>query len=164
MKLLAIFFSIAVLLGICGSIAYNAGYIPIKQFLEIQQPIGDAEEISIEEPIKNYPEIKDVPYIDKLQYKIYGTNNSIDTVANDYKEKLENDGYRILYEGIVYKKEIPLQYYVFLKGFTAVGIIMTSDKNVTINHKTIVLYSTGNAFDYRNLIMWYKANEALFED
>lgn len=163
-KLLIIFISITILLGICGSIAYNAGFIPIKEFLEVQEPIGDAEEIDIDEPIKKYPEIKDIPYIDKLKYKIYGTNESIDAVANDYKIKLENNGYRVLYEGKVYKKEIPFQYYGFLKGFTAVGIIMTSDKNVSLNHKTMVLYSTGSAFDYRNLIMWYKANEGLFDD
>jgi len=164
MKFLIIFFSIILLLGICGSITYNSGFIPIKKFLEIQKPIGKAEEIDIDEPMKKYPEIKNIPYIDTLKYKVYGTDKTIDAVADDYKGKLEKEGYQSLYEGIVYKKDIPFQYYGFLKGITAVGIIMTSDKNISLNHETIVLYSTGSAFNYRNLLMWYKANEGLFED
>jgi hypothetical protein len=152
------------LLGIFGSFAYNAGFIPINEFLEIQEPIGKTEEIDINESLNKYPEIKDVPYIDKLKYKIFGSDEPLDDVANDYKNKLKNKGYRVLYEGIVYRKEIPFQYYGFIKGFTAVGIIMTSDKNVSLNHETMVLYSTGSAFDYRNLIMWYKANENYLED
>lgn len=164
MKLLVIFISIIVLLGIFGSIAYNAGFIPINEFLEIQEPIGKTEEIDIVEPLKKYPEIKDIPYIDKLKYKIYGSDELMDDIANDYKNKLKNKGYRILYEGTIYRKEIPFQYYGFIKGFTAVGIIMTSDKNVSLNHQTMVLYSTGSALDYRKLIMWYKANENYLED
>ena len=164
MKLLAIFISIIVLLGIFGSIAYNAGFIPVKEFLEVQEPIGKAEEINIDEPMKKYPKLKDIPYIDKLKYKVYGTDEPLDVVANDYKEKLENDGYHVLYEGIIYREETPFQYYGFIKGFTAVGIIMTSYKNVSLNHTTMVLYSTGSAFDYRNLIMWYKANENFLDD
>lgn len=164
MKFLVIFFSIIISLSICGSIAYNAGFIPIKNFLEIQKPIGKVEEIDIDKSLEKYTEIKDIPYIDKLKYKLYGTDKTIDAVANDYKKKLEKEGYQSLYEGIVYKKDIPFQYYGFLKGFTAVGIIITSDKNITLNHETMVLYSTGSTFDYRNLLMWYKGNESLFED
>jgi len=163
-KLLVLFVSISILLGIFGSIAYKAGFIPIKRFMGVKKPIGDAEEINIDEHIKKYPEIRKFPYLDKLKYKVYVTNKSKDVVANDYKKKLKDDGYKILYEGIVYREEAPFEYYGFLKGFSAVGIIMTSDKNFTLNHETIVLYTTGSAFDYREIYRWYQENKELFGD
>jgi hypothetical protein len=140
------------LLGIGGFVSYNAGFIPIKELLETQEPIGKAEEINIDEYMDEYPEIENIPNLDKLKYKAYGTDESIDAVANDYKQKLENDGYSIKYEGTVYKRGIPFQCYGFLKRFTAVGIIMTSDANVTFGHETRVLYTTGSVFDYREIM------------
>jgi hypothetical protein len=158
-RLFIIFISIAIVVGICSSIAYNSGFVPIVQLLEVKEPIGEAEEIDIDDQFNKYPKIREIPFIDKLKYRVYGTDKSMESVADNYIEKLENEGYRLLYDGIVYRDEIPYYYYGFLKGFTAVGIIMTSDKNVSLNHETMVLYTTGNALDYRNLLRWYKLNE-----
>ncbi len=151
-KVLALFVTVTVLLGIGGFVTYNAGFIPIKELLETQEPIGNTEEINIDEYMDEYPEIKNIPNLDNLKYKAYETDESIDAVANDYKLKLENDGYSIKYEGTVYKRGIPFQYYGFLKRFTAVGIIMTSDVNVTFGNETKVLYTTGSIFEYREIM------------
>jgi hypothetical protein len=164
LKLLAVSITIIIILGICGSVVYNAGYIPMKRFMEVKEPIGEAKEIDINEHLDKYPEIKNLPYYDKLKYRLYGTNQSLDAVANDYKEKLENEGYKILIEGVAYKDEIPFKYYGFIKGITGVGIIITSDKNVTQDYETMVLYTTGNAVDYRNILKWYKENDDVIAD
>lgn len=164
LKLLGVSISIIIILGICSTVAYNAGYIPMKRFMEVKKPIGDAEEIDINEHLDKHPEIKNLPYYDKFKYKLYGTNQSIDAVANDYKKKLENEGYKILIEGVAYKDEIPFQYYGFLKGMTGVGIIITANKNVTLDYETMVLYTTGNAADYRNVLKWYKENDGVIAD
>ncbi len=163
-KLFAVSVIIIIFLGICGSVAYNSGYIPIKRFMAVKRPIGEAEEINIDEHMNKHPEIREFPYIDKIKYKVFGTNRSINAVANDYKKKLGNEGYKVLYEGVAYKDEIPFQYYGFIKGLTGVGIIITSDENVTLNYETMVLYTTGSAFDYREILRWYKDNDDLIGD
>jgi hypothetical protein len=163
-KLFAISIIIIFFIGIFGSVVYNAGYVPIKRLLIVKKPIGESDEIDIDEHINKYPEIKKFPYIDKLKYKVYGTNKSLKNVANDYKIKLGEEGYNILYEGVAYKDEIALHYYGFLKGITGVGIVITSEESVALNYETMVLYTTGNAFDYRNILNWYKENSDIIGD
>jgi hypothetical protein len=163
-KLFAVSVTILIILGICGSVAYNSGYIPIKRFMAVKRPIGEADEINIDEHINKHPELKEFPYLDKIKYKVYGTNRSTDTVSKDYKRQLGKEGYKVLYEGKAYKDEIPFQYYGFLKGLTGVGIVITSDENITLNYETMVLYTTGSAFDYREILRWYKENNDLIGD
>jgi hypothetical protein len=158
-KIFSIFVITIIIVGICGSVAYNSGFIPIKSFMTIKKPIGDSEEINIDEHIYKYQQLKDFPYIDKIKYKLYGTNRTLNAVANDYKKQLSDEGYKVLYEGVAYKDDISFQYYGFLKGITGVGIIITSDENITLNYETMVLYTTGNAFDYRDIFRWYKQNK-----
>jgi len=164
MKLLAISLLIIILLGIFGSVVYNAGYVPITRFMDVKKPVGNSEEININEHLNKHPEIRDFPYFEKLKYKVFGTNISLDAVANDYKQKLKNEGFKLLYEGIAYREEIPFSYYGYLKGFTGVGIIITSNENVTLKYKTMVLYTTGSAFVYRDILNWYKQNDDIIGD
>ena len=158
LKILAVFIIIIVFVGIFGPVAFNAGYVPIRRFMSVKKPIGGAEEINIDEHINKHPEIKEIPYIDKFKYQVFGINRSIDDVENEYKRKLGSEGYNLLYEGVAYKDEIPLNYYGFIKGLTGVGIVITSDKNFTLNYETMVLYTTGSVIDYRNILKWYKEN------
>jgi hypothetical protein len=158
-RVLVLLVSIIVLLGIGGFVAYNAGIIPIKELLEIKEPIGSAEEININKTIDKYPEIKNIPYIYKLKHELYRTDVSMDAVANDYQKKLEDNGYTLKYDGIISYKGIPYQYYGFLKGFIMIGIIMTSAENVSFGHETMVLYTTGSVFDYNRIITWLKEEE-----
>jgi len=163
-KIFAASIIIIIFLGIFGSVAYNAGFVPIKRFMEVKQPIGEAEEINIDEHLYKHPEIRNFPYIDKFKYKVYGINRTVDAVSNDYKSQLEDEGYKLLYEGVAYKDEIPLKYYGFLKGLTGVGIVITDDENITLGYETMVLYTTGNALDYRKIFNWYKENNDLIVD
>jgi hypothetical protein len=43
-----------------------------------------------------------------------------------------------------------------LKGITAVVIIATSDGIEEIGYKTEVLYTTGNALDFKAILDWYE--------
>jgi len=104
-RVLGLLVSIIVLLGIGGFVAYNSGIIPIKELLEIKEPMGSAEEININKTMDKYPEIKNIPYIYKLKHKLYRTDVSMDAVANDYQKKLEDKGYTLKYDGIIYKNK-----------------------------------------------------------
>lgn len=159
----ALLMTAIVVLGTGGFVSYNAGFIPIKEFLEIQEPIGNAEEIDIDEYLRQYPEIKDIPSLDKVKYKVYGTDESTVNVANDYKQKLKENGYNVKYEGTIYKFGMALNYYVYLKGLTAVGIVTTSDAKGTFGHETMVLYTTGNILNYMEIAALYKLNQGLLE-
>ena len=163
-KILAVSITILIILGIGSSVVYNAGYIPITRFMEVRKPIGDAEEINIDEHLNKHPEVRNFPYFDKLKFKVFGTNRSLDAVAREYKQKLKEEGFKVLYEGSAYKEEIPFKYYGYIKGFTGIGIIITSDENVTLNYETMVLYTTGSAFVYRDILRWYKQNDDIISD
>ncbi|KYK23216.1 hypothetical protein AYK21_02990 [Thermoplasmatales archaeon SG8-52-2] len=164
LKIFAVSIVVIIIIGIFGSVVYNAGYIPMKRFMEVKKPLGNADEINIDEHIYKHPEIKKFPYLDRLKYKVFGTNRSISVVANDYKEELEKDGFKLLYDGVAYKGDIPLQYYGYLKGLTGVGIIITDDENVTQAYETMILYTTGNALDYRKILTWYRDNSDIVGD
>ena len=163
-KIFVVSIAVIIILGIFSSVVYNAGYIPIKRFMEVKKPIGEADEINIDEHINKHPEIRNFPHIDKLKYKVFGTNRSIEDISEDYKNKLRNEGYKLLYEGVAYRDEIPFEYYGLIKGLTGVGIILTCDENVTLNYKTMVLYTTGSVLDYRKILNWYKKNNDIIGD
>ena len=163
-KIFAVSIIVIIFLGIFGSVVYNAGYIPIKRFMPVKSPLGEADEIDIDEHLYKHPEIKNFPYIDRLKYKIFGTNKSIDAVANDYKKQLKDEGYNLLYNGEAIRRDIPFRYYGYLKGITGVGIIITDDETVTLNYETMVLYTTGSALDYREILTWYKNNIDMIEE
>jgi hypothetical protein len=162
-KIFAVSIIVIIFLGIFGSVVYNAGYIPIKRFMPVKSPLGEADEIDIDEHLYKHPEIKNFPYIDRLKYKIFGTNKSIDAVANDYKKQLKDEGFNLLYNGEACRRDIPFRYYGYLKGITGVGIIITDDETITLNYETMVLYTTGSALDYREILTWYKNNIDMIE-
>ena len=155
-RVLGLLVSIIVLLGIGGFVAYNAGFVPINEFLEVQKPAGTAVELNAGKFMDECPEFENIPNLDKIKYKIYGINESISSVVTEYKQKLEKDGYSVKYNGTVHAGEMSFQYYGFLKGITAVGIIMTSDANRISGYETVVLYTIGNVFDYKEIIDWYR--------
>ncbi len=156
---------VIILFGIGRLVTYNAGHISkkepidIEQHYEIKEPIGITEEINISEYENKYPDIQNIPNINNLKHKIYLTNESVETLENDFKKSFEDDGYEIKYEGTIFKNEIPLLYYGFIKGLNVVGIIMTTYQNLTSGHETLVLYTMGNIFDYREIIRWYEESE-----
>ena len=53
---------------------------------------------------------------------------------------------------------------ILLVVSTGVGIIITDDETVTLNYETMVLYTTGSALDYREILTWYKNNIDMIEE
>lgn len=134
--------------------AYILGYIPFG--LSVKPPIGNIEQIQIEKYLEKYPEIDTLPNLDKILYDVIETDKSIELVSDEYKEELENDGYSLKYEGTGYLSGKKFRYFGYLKGITAVGIILSDEADEDVNHKTIVVYMTGNAFDFIPMVNWYK--------
>ena len=142
-----------VIVGIVLSSSFNAGYIPVKSFLEIKEPIGAVAEINIEETVEKYSlPIDEIPTFENVKYKIYGSKQGKPVIEADYIDELKNEGFSLEYRGDKTVKGFDLNYYGFIKGLTAVVIIMTSD-NIYINdYNTLVLYSTGSVFDYVEIL------------
>lgn len=149
--------SLFVIISLCGVAIFNLGYLPIKAFMDVPEPIGCAGEINIQSYMNEYPDLKGIPKLDDIKYKIFSSDASLGTVANHYKYKLKNDGYRIDYEGVITKKGITFHYYGFVKGITAVGIILTDDIEEIFGHETAVLSTIGNIYDYKEIASWCKS-------
>ena len=162
--------TVIILFGIGRLVTYNLGYISKKEPIdieknyEIKEPIGINEEINISECKNEYLEIQSIPNINNLQHKMYLSNESVKTLENDFKKRLQDDGYELIYEGTIFKNEIPLICYGFINGLNAVGIIMTTYQNLTSGHETLVLYTVGSVFDYKDIIDWYKESEDFLID
>ena len=149
---------VLVIVGGIGSIALNIGFLPIKEFLEVREPIGRSEEIELSSFMQEYPELEEIPNIENINCGVYGTEAHSDAVFYDYKNRLENDGYVLKYEGTGTHDGSDFHYYGFLKGITAVGIVTTSDTDGKFEYDTVVMYTTGNAFDYKDILEWYQEN------
>ena len=156
MKIVIITVIILSIVGAIGSLAYNAGFIPITSFLDVKEPPGTYLEINTEDLIEKYPEISDMPNLDKIKYKAYGTDESVESIANYYEEKLKKDGYTPVRDGTAYLDGKTFQYYGFLKGFTAVGVLLVSGANEEIGYDTMIIYTTGSALNYKEILDWYQ--------
>ena len=142
-----------VITGIILTSSFNAGYLPIKQFLEIKEPIGISEEIDIKEAIEKYSlPLDSIPSFDGVNYKIYATDQIKPVIEADYKDELTTEGFNLKYMGVKNIKGFDLYYYGFIKGITAVFIIINTDQTYNEDYKTLVLYSTGNVFDYAEIL------------
>jgi hypothetical protein len=137
------------------SIAYAAGYIPITAFLEIKKPIGNAVELNVDMFAKFYPKISNNPEIDKFKYSIYGTDASYSAIMQDYEKRLSIEGYSLEYNGDERINGLKARNYGYVKGFTGVGIVVISNARPLFGHVTIVLYSTGSVFDYKDILDKY---------
>ena len=152
-KILTIGITVLVIIGGLGCVAYNAGFLPIKGILNTIKPVGASAELDIDNYMAEYLKLEDIPNLDKIKYAAYGTDESITVVADDYKEKLEKKGYNVKYEGTGCTEGRNL------KGLTAVGIIMTPDTSEEFGYETTLLYTTGNAFEYKEILDWYEENQ-----
>lgn len=151
-------FAFFIVMTLFGVFAFNLGYMPIKALLTVPEPIGCAGEIDADNYMAEYSTLKGIPKLDKIKYKIFVSDASLETVANHYKHDLEEKGYSSDYEGVITKKGITFHYYGFVKGITAIGIILTDDVNDLFGHETAVLSTIGNIYDYKEVISWYKTS------
>ncbi len=143
-----------VLLILCAS-GYQAGFIPLKSLLVVREPMGVTGEINMDECIEMTPAIANIPSINRLKHKLFTSDKSINIVALDYKQRLEKRGYRLEYVGKENIRGITVSYFGFVRGITAIGIIMTEDENSLLGSGTLVLYTTGSVFAYNRILKWY---------
>jgi len=134
------------------SFAYGAGYIPITALLETKEPAGNAVELNVGMFAKFYPNVLNNPELDKFKYSAYGTDVSYSVVIEDYEQRLSDEGYSLEYDGDERINGLKARNYGYVKGFTGVGIVIISNTRFLFGHNTIVLYSTGNVFDYKSLL------------
>jgi len=153
-----------------GYAALETGYMPIKDIagfstLEVIPPAGNYTTITMGNIVEMYPKTMDIlyeiPHLNDIRYQIYLTNASLDDVADQYNRQLSAKGYSCLYSGKVdvgnvTEGIIPLYYYGYTKGITAVGVVMT-DYLPTNN---AILYTTGHADYYRDIIPWLEEKKA----
>lgn len=150
--------------GIGGYTAIETGFVPIKDVLgfstlEVKEPIGpNMTQLQINQLKEKYPEIdkllNEIPHLYEIKYGVYETESPIQNVLNNYDSRLRAEGYTRLVNGSLYFM-MPLFYWGYLKGATAVGIVMT---DYALGHDTLVLYTTGPAGTYEHhIIPWLKS-------
>jgi len=142
-------------IGITGYLI-SEDYIPV--FLDTEEPLAVSSHASITDYEKRYqPFIQQIPGIDKITYEVYVSRATAEEIMTDYYEKLTSKGYRyqVNYSGIKIAEGIQITFESYLKGGTAVVIAMTAAVNLDIEGRTIVLYTTGAAWDYERIYEWY---------
>mgnify|MGYP006285486381 CR=1 FL=1 len=138
--------------------SHNAGYVPVRAFLQIKEPSGNINEIDYSEIEKNYPITECVPEIRDIKHKLYESDETLQVISENYKEDLLNEGYKLKYNGVKNIKGFDVHYQGYTKGITAVVILLTSDEIDMFDSDTLVLYSTGDIFSYKKIINKYSSN------
>ena len=154
-KRYTVFFICFIILIPTLAVSYNAGYIPISQFLEIKEPIGKYKEITLSIIAERYPVVNSIPELNKIKHKMYKTDEELSIVSKCYKIQIENEGYELKYEGTENIEGYNVHYLGFIKGLTAIVILMTNDGINTQETDTLVIYSTGSVFDYKQMFEKY---------
>ena len=147
---------VLLVVGIVFFTLFAAGFIPITNFLSVKRPVGESVELNVDDYLKEYPKLKEIPNLDKIKKSAYATNEPVDTVISDYTNKLEKERYSLKYEGSGDFDGKSFQYYGFLKGLTAVVIVVKSDANEEFGYDNAILYTTGNALDFKAILDWYQ--------
>lgn len=93
--------------------------------------------------------ISDINGIDKIEYEIYLTNQTLIDIIEYYNLILIQDGfsYNEDYSGITPSEYFELDFYTYTKGLNAVVIFLKSVDSVSW-----VCYSTGNLLDYQSIL------------
>jgi hypothetical protein len=157
MHVVAVLIAIAIIgIGAGGYVAYDSGYIPITETLTVEEPI-EGKPVDIETYEQRYKNITmEIPNYDKIKKQLYESDYTAFEIYLDYKQKLEQEGYHQEKIGSTEINEIPVKYYSFLKGLTAVAFIIVLGEDIGRGCESVVLYTTGNALDYQEIIEWYQ--------
>jgi len=65
------------------------------------EPTGNVETINVDQVMKDFPELADMPNLDRIQYKAFGTDATVDDVNQDYEQRLAMAGYNLEYSEAV---------------------------------------------------------------
>jgi len=140
-------------------VAHDAGYIPMKQLMTTEEPVGYQQICSdcIINRLGDYKNILDeIPNLDKIKYEVYVSQSNHLEITQDYKNKLEQKGYSIKFDGTKTVQNMEIKYIFFIKGLTGIGIAITDGEQLGYPEaKSIVLYTTGNVMDYKEIYEWY---------
>jgi len=154
-KKLLIIGILSILIFISIFVAYFAGLIPINAFLEIKEPVGNSSQVNIDSFFNAFPEFSNKDVLEKFKYGAFLTDASADDVKEDYEKRLEVEGYSFQH----YKAEkimgVNVKTYGYTKGLTGVGIVIFSDSYGLFGERCAVVYTTGNVFDYKNVLEEY---------
>lgn len=153
-KLLLIFVVFIIVLLIFLYLNFT-NYLPFLS--KTKQPMGNVESINIQKYIEENPEIREMPNLDKINYDAWRSNLTIEQLIDSYKQDLLKNGYNLRYEDTI--NFDGKEYYVlgFLKGITAVGILISIDKTYGDKYNSEVIYATGNVLDFNEIIDWYQS-------
>ena len=147
--------ALIVILTVIG-FAFIFGFIPVG--LNVKPPIGNVETLNADAYLDEFPELANMPNLDKIEYGAFGTDASTEEVAVDYKNTLLSEGYNQEYSGTVEVDGVNFEADGYLKGLTAVGILTTDETTENYDYNSLVLYATGNALDFREILDWYQTN------
>jgi len=136
--------------------AYIFGFIPINAFLEVKEPIGNYETIDVSQVMDDYPDLADMPNLEKIQYAAFGTDAATDTINQDYEQQLSTEGYNLEYSETVELDGVYFEVKGYLKGLTAVATLTTDTPLEDYDYNSVVLYATGNALDFQEILNWYQ--------
>ena len=135
-------------------VANYLGYIPIG--LSVKEPVGNVKTVNVDGLTDEFSSIADMPNLDKIEYKVFDTDAPVSDIVNNYNNQLISDGYSHEYSGTVDLDAVTFEVNGYLKGLTAVGILTTDE--ITENYDSLVIYATGNALDFREILDWYESN------
>lgn len=130
-------------------------YLPFLS--ETRQPVGNINPINTQKYIEEYPELAEIPNLDKIRYNAWKTDSTVEQVVNSYKKDLMRDGFNIKYENTLVFNGKEYRVLGLLKGLTAVGILVSSDYDYADIYESEVLYITGNALDFKEILDWYNS-------
>jgi hypothetical protein len=151
-----------------GYVAVDQGYIPVKDLvgtglstLKAVSPPGDYIEVTAAQVKEKYPAIAEkiatqMPHYNDILIRMYMTNATLDETGAYYNSFLTGQGFTCKTSGhldignIEPLGIIPIYYYGYEKGFTASGVVMTD----YVTGKVLVLYTTGYASYYSDIIPW----------
>ena len=136
-------------------VAFSAGFIPINAFLEIKEPIGNSSEVDVEYFKEYFPKFSNLDVLEKFKYGVFLTDESSSVIKADYERRLEAEGYSLQHVKTEKIMGLSVKSYGYAKGFTGVGIIIFSNKNFLFDDNSLVVYTTGNVFDYLGVINEY---------
>ena len=140
------------IIGVAAFTAYNMGFIPVN--LSVKKPAGTSTIMDVACYMQEYPELDEIPNLDKITYEVYSTDALANSVKNEYKQQLETEGYNLYREGSISVDGADFKFTAYLKGLTAVAIIVAENCEA-FDDDTMVLYTTGNALDYQEILDWY---------
>jgi len=124
-------------------------YIPV--FTKTIEPVGNIGTMNVGSYIESNPDLSEIPNLDKLNYEGYYSTASSEDIIEGYKSDLQDKGYSLEYEGTMPLDGKQYKLIGFLKGLTAVGIIIYESSS-----ESEVIYVTGNALDFREILEWYQ--------